>query len=156
MSGVFIIVTDWEYEKSSLLLPTAGGWPHITLFYSGNILKKTNLATLASDTLQNIMVNQAGTLVLEEAKVSTFFHERSGKQRYDVLLHFNSAGKDIVTKLRQEITKTIHLEPGENLSMGDPHVTHSIHWSEADAQSALAKVKDLLPKKVHLTGVNIN
>jgi hypothetical protein len=40
--------------------------------------------------------------------------------------------------------------------MGPPHVTHSIHWSEAEARASLEEVKKHLPLEVTITGYAID
>jgi len=39
MSGVFIVLWDEKYDdRCEVLLPTKGGWPHITVAYTGRKL----------------------------------------------------------------------------------------------------------------------
>jgi len=158
MSGVFLIVTDWNYEHSPVLRPTTGGYPHITLFYSGKFLNSSELAPLASDALEQVMEEKINRCVLkaEDAKLNSFFHERSGKQRYDVLLHLSPADAANIDRLRNRVKQNLPVSLHEKLSMGPPHVTHSIHWTEAEALTSLEEVKKHLPQEVHITGVTID
>jgi len=161
MSGVFLIVAhDDQYENPTVLRSTKGGYPHITLFYSGKSLSQHFLSKLGYETLNSLTLLPRGeprfTLTSENAKLNSFFHERQGKQRYDVLLHLSDEDKELIEELRVIVNPQIGATALRDISMGPPHVTHSIHWIEAEAQAALEEVKKHLPLEITITGYTID
>ena len=100
--------------------------------------------------------NTIFALKAEDAKVNSFFHERAGKQRYDVLLHLSPPGAAYIDKLRNRVKQNLPASAHEKLNMNPPHVTHSIHWTETEALAALEEVRRHLPREVHVTGVTID
>jgi len=160
MSGVFLIVGhDDQYTDATVLRNTSGGYPHITFFYSGKEIDIMGLSDFANQVFTFIQFEKKTNFILapENAQLNSFYHERAGKQRYDVLLHLDAASKSVIEQLRDTIIR--HQIPEElvaKISMGPPHVTHSIHWSEADAQAALDEVRKHLPLTVALTGYTID
>lgn len=52
MSGIFLIVWDEQFnEKSFVLRSTKGGYPHLTIAYTGNHVSKDQLIKTASQVL---------------------------------------------------------------------------------------------------------
>ena len=155
MSGVFLIVAhDEQYDNPTVLRSTSGGYPHIMLFYSGKNIDSNTLVKLAYNTFP--LKKTTFTLTSENAKMNSFHHEKKGKQRYDVLLHLSDEDKDFVQNMRQVVLAQLSDFDRQKLSMNPPHVTHSIHWSEAEAQTALEQVKKHLPLDVTVTGYTID
>jgi len=151
MSGIYLIVTDNKYTDSKVLRPTTGGYPHITVFHSGSHISAAHLKKLASKAL----LMRFYTLTPENAKINTFFHEKQKQQRFDVLLYLDQIGQDEIQSMRQYAYTTLDNSTLGKLSTSPPHVTHSIHWSEAEAQAALEEVKKHLPIKIQTTGFTI-
>ena len=161
MSGIFIAVSDGDDLNSKVLHTTSGGHPHITLFYSGANVPKKALVEMAPTAFVSIVEALPSVRLLpENAKRNIFFHDGQGATRYDVLLHLTDADKEIVNRIRT--LAKLHLEEHEldikenTLSMGDPHITHSIHWNEAEARASLEAVQAHLPLEVQIVGFTID
>ena len=161
MSGVFLIVAhDDQYENPTVLRSTHGGYPHVTLFYSGKHYDMETLYFRGRRAFWEIMQggedNANLLLTAENVKLNSFFHEGKGKQRYDVLLHLDKKGTEMIEKLRSSVLQESKEIFESKLSMGPPHVTHSIHWNEAEARASLEEVKKHLPLEVAITGYTID
>lgn len=157
MSGVFLVVSDDEYDKSKVLRTTSGGYPHITLFYSGKYFTEDILSKLGQCAFDDLLDadETSFSLTKDNAKLNSFFHEKQQQQRYDVLLHLSEEGVQKIEEIRGKI-KALDVNNADSLSMGPPHVTHSIHWSEAEAKAALEQVQEHLPITVKVVGYTID
>lgn len=150
MSGVYAIVWDHrKRDKSPLLRPTSGGYPHITIFHSGS--KKS------VGVLQDSAVAAMGALIMHQVQITSayinmFFHEKTGRTRYDVLLRVDSASQRLISALRKPY------ENDTDVSMGEPHITHRICWSEKEAKETLYNLHEsrLFPYGVTITGVTVD
>lgn len=157
MSGIYFIVeAEGTKPDTSPLQATKGGYPHITLVYTGKRLFPIFLSSVASNCMRDLLNESNGqlptfTLTKEAAKVNEFFEERTGKQRYDVLLGLSQSDQMTIQELRMnyKLVRT-------TFSTHPPHVTHSIHYSQAAADKALSKIKGMLPMVVRMTGVTID
>lgn len=159
MSGVFLIVQETERKPNeSLLQPTRGGYPHITLVYSGSKLSTSDLVITAEmafrrwvqDADQQLPILQ---LEAKDAYVNSFTEERKGvkRERHDVLLRLSEDDTKIVNRLRSLFVSD------NTLSMHPPHVTHSVHYEDkAAAEAALAELKPHLPITVQVTGWTVD
>lgn len=153
MSGIFLIVWDETLRNQSpILKPTRGGWPHITLAYTGSNLGKTALcSTAASITLATLTLGM--TITITEAYVNSFENE-PGHIRHDVLLRI--AENEYIEELRQTFIREKY-ENHKDFSMHDPHVTHAIYESQQSAKTQADYLNQIfLPYKVTLTGITID
>lgn len=77
MSGLYLIV--WDDQPGVFLRPTKGGWPHITMGYSGNNLSKDVLVKHAQDlfkfVLQKVSLDNIPLQLVPE-KLETMFLQK--------------------------------------------------------------------------------
>ena len=161
MSGLFL--TCWDFTKGSwdeALRATKGGWPHITLVYTGRTLEKETLKKLATEAF----VDWADTsFTLTHAYVNSF-QLGSGVWRHDCLLSVDVATKALIKIYREErITQRFPLEVSSKFSMNEPHVTAGIFTTVEEAQACVDSYNKsvvggnppLLPRTIGITGVTI-
>jgi hypothetical protein len=151
MSGIYITVWDDVKEFDRVLKPTRGGWPHVTLAWTGKNVSHDELKEVAKEVVDYWVMKP---LTLGSARVNSFFHEKSGKTRYDVLLVVDEA-KDVETS-RNVLIKTRFPARQHKFNMMEPHVTAKICWSNEEAEEELLRVSEFLPLKVTVTGVTID
>lgn len=152
MSGVYLTLWDEAQRHTSpVLKPTKGGWPHITLAWTGKALDPIELTQIAANcfaewTLRPVTLNRA---------IVTSFEEPQGVMQHRVLIALRDEDADAV-----RATRSRHLAPYHNsdqFAMRDPHISHSIHMTLADAQGTARMLnEDILPYMVKVTGVAIN
>lgn len=149
MSGVYLTVWDPENrENSPILKPTRGGWPHITLAYSGKHLDQSRLVQIAAKAL----TAWAGTNILLETAYVNSFKLDSGEMRHDVLLRVADAHR--IQLAREEYFGG--LRERDQLHMGEPHVTHGIYTTRAEAEAVAAALNaNHLPRRIVVDGVTI-
>jgi hypothetical protein len=155
MSGIFLSVWSNVPTEESVLKTTSGGYPHITLFYSGKgTVEPDELADFGCQVLKN---GYARKMRIVGAYVNSFFHERKGKQRYDVLMKLDENTMEWIQATRVESRKRFG-PVAEKFSMVSPHVTHAIFWSREDAEACLADLEKRLVDdfEVEFAGYSIN
>ena len=151
MSGVYLTVWDENKEFDRVLKPTSGGWPHVTLAWTGKNLSHDELKNVAREVVDYWFMRP---LTLSKAYVNTFFHEKSGKERHDVLLVVDEEKQ--IEASRDVLLRTSFPERQHKFAMRDPHVTAKICWSKEEAEAELARISEKLPIKVTVTGVTID
>ena len=151
MSGVYLIVWDNHKSFDRVLNPTSGGWPHITLAYTGKNLNFDELREVAKESLHYWLMKQ---VTLVKAEVNSFFHEKSGKERHDVLLIVQEQ-KEIEAS-RDSLLRTRFPTRQEKFNMRQAHVTAKILWSKEEAEAEAARLNALMPLSVTVTGVTID
>lgn len=153
MSGLFL--TCWDFNKDvpgTILKPTKGGWPHITLVYTGKTLNVDTLKVFAGEAF-NKWVDTSFTLT--HAYVNSFQLD-SGEWRHDCLLAVDPATTVEIQQYRQEsIVARFSRETSSKFSMNDPHVTAGIFNTREAAQALVNSYKTLLPRVIGITGVTI-
>ena len=160
-SGVFLIVSNFADARArSLLTSTYGGYPHITLVYTG-AGTSIKLAALGARVLEASLdadnTPRRLTLRADDVRVNTFEHAKSGRTRSDVLIALSAADAGFIERLRDQ-----HVKPqagAGTLVMREPHITQSIHWSAAAANEEAAEVRAALrakPLDVYITGFTID
>lgn len=162
MSGVFLIVEEKDRKPDeSLLQATRGGYPHVTLVYTKQPdLKPTHLFIIGMTAISQWSLKHCNgqlpelLLLAENAHVNSFYEERTQKQRYDVLLGLRKADNAIVESLRKDLV-TPMLDTTHAV-MRAPHVTHSIHYNEEDAEETLKTLHSHMPIAVNMTGFTID
>jgi hypothetical protein len=160
MSGIFFTVAE-EGRKppESLLQATRGGYPHVTLVYTGKQMALQDLLGAAERAFSDWITLGSGSgktlprfaLSAEHAYVNAFFEERTNSWRYDVLLGLAPDDTAIVERLRRN-----HIGKDASYSMHPPHVTSSIHYSRQAADSALATIRAQMPVIVTVTGYTLD
>lgn len=153
MSGIYLTV--WDNEKkheSPVLCPTKGGWPHITLAYTGNHLTKGELVATATQVLQAWMLE---TVFLTEARVNSF-QDRPGHTSHDVLMATNRV--EDLEQLRQTYLRDAYPpEVHGQFNMRPLHVTYGIYEDRAEAERVADRLnREVLPYSVAVTGVTID
>ena len=163
MSGIFFTVTEeTRNPDKSIIRPTRGGYPHVTLVYTGKKVGVHKLSAIASDAFITWMEDsRTGTFALpklvltsENAHINSFYEERSKSNRFDVLLGLTVKDIETVKMLRTEFVGTG--PETKEYSMHPPHVTHSIHYTRKDAEAALASICAEMPITVMVTGYTID
>lgn len=151
MSGVYLIVWDENAkEHSDLLKVTKGGYPHITVAYTGKLIPKNVLLEISSALFSKWALVK---VLFVKATVNSFFESSTGKIRHDVLLLIDKS--DEIEKNRDEFFRG--LPSSELFSMQNPHVTHGIYYDEAKAKEIADAINaDILPYEVVVTGVTID
>jgi hypothetical protein len=150
MSGIFLIVwNDTDKDKCAVLKPTKGGYPHITVAYTGKNLSQEALVSLSTEIFSEWALKN---VTLKRAYVNSFKPE-NGPTRHDVLI-------EIGEMQAVEDTRTRYLRGLSNhnkFSMNAPHVTHAIYSDLAEAENTVEQLnKFCLPLIVHVTGVSID
>lgn len=146
MSGIFLTVEETGSKPNeSVLKATKGGYPHITLVYTGTHVPAVKLIDIGSAVVKTLAKSDhlEFSLPLNYAAVNEFFESKTGKQRYDVLLHLSDSG----VKCIDDIRDACNLVKPE-YSTNPPHVTHSIHYDKASAEAALASLASHAPSIV--------
>jgi hypothetical protein len=151
MSGIYLTVWDDVKQFDRVLKPTKGGWPHITLAWTGKNLTAPELTTVAKEALNYWVLHP---ITLSHARVNTFFHEGEGKERHDVLLIVEEK-KEVETS-RDVLLRTAFPARQHKFNMMEPHVTAAILWSKEEAEAALAEISEHLPLTVEVNGVTID
>lgn len=158
MSGVFLIVSNFDDARvADVLHHTAGGYPHITVVYTGKA-PRLDLASVAHSVFKATLAQgndlQRLTLRAKHVRVNSFFHEKSQRTRHDVLIDLDVVGTGIVARVRELLPPPF--KDGGLRVMREPHVTHSIHESSASAEEAAAELRAKLPLDVFITGATID
>lgn len=153
MSGVYLIVWDDNDEFDRVLKPTRGGWPHITLAYTGKHLAEHELKIVAARAFDAWCMKK---VTLDKAVVNSFHHEKTCKTRYDVLLNLSEAGVYDINASRSEFLCKPFPDRQEGFFMREPHVTAKICWTEDEAKAECDRINALLPITVTITGVTID
>jgi len=151
MSGVYLILWDEDTrDKSAVLKPGKGGWPHITLVHTGKELPSSELVQIIQRSFPEWAMK---SVTLTSACVSSF-EEKPGIMRHDVLIALSSVDQAAV-----QSTRDAYLRPCKNshkFTMRIPHVTHSSHTALEFAESSAQYLNELhLPRQVLVTGMTI-
>jgi hypothetical protein len=152
MSGIYLIVWDNSAaDRSPILKPTKGGYPHITLAYTGNHMDMQDLCSTAAGLFETC-ANRSVTCI--SAYVNSF-EEKPGKMRHDVLLRLSEKDTAWIEELRYDSMQT-H-SGWRNFSMKPAHVTHGIYETAEEAEKvATALNAAYLPATVTVTGITID
>lgn len=153
MSGIFLSVWPVNIDKLSLLQPTKGGWPHVTLFYSGSYFSVDTLVNSGFKVFQNCVKTQL-TLRPENVVVNEFVEGSTNKTRYDVLMRLDNDGVNFINKQ----LGVLGVRDNDNVFTSYPHITHSIHYTRESAENTQQQVKSQLKDNliVEITGYTID
>lgn len=147
MSGVFLIVWDpVARDASPVLRTTSGGYPHITLVYTGGAVGRSVLYHFSSSLVSVFMFDE---ITLTHAFVNSF--EKNGQMRHDVLL-----GIDEASDKKVRTTCAVFEKATKMAFDNTPHVTHGIYDTPEAAEAARAAVSAHLPRTVQITGFTID
>lgn len=151
MSGLYLTVWDDHKPFDRVLQPTKGGWPHITLAYTGKHVSVDDLKTFSTKMVDHWVMQE---ITLDKAYVNSFQYD-SGEWRHDCLLQVDAETFDKVKQYREEILKK-EFQNSEKFSMNDPHVTAGIYSSAEEAKIHVDRLNNILPIKVTITGITID
>lgn len=150
MSGIYLTVWDDVKEFDRVLNPTKGGWPHVTLAWTGKKVSHRELKSVAKEVIDYWLMEP---LTLTKARVNTFFHEGEGKERHDVLLLVEETEKISLFRAAHIVKRFPDRQ--KHFNMMEPHVTIGWCWSKEGAQAEVDRINELLPIQVTVTGVTI-
>lgn len=159
MSGVFLTVNQVDANPDkSMLRPTKGGYPHVTLVYSGSAFPASTLCGIGYMSLSKLIQDSPTglptlTLLPENVYINSFFEEKTQATRYDVLIGLSPSDSTMIEKLRDDYVRS---HTGGDLSMNAPHITHAIYYSESLAKFAKDEVVEMLPLDVTIVGFTID
>lgn len=152
MSGLYLII--WSKKFDTLLQPTKGGYPHITVAHTGKNLTVDQLKQEAKTLIDIFVMNE---IVLVKAHVNSFIlDERNTPNvswRHDVLVTIaeNKSIEVFREYLREQYTDIV-----DKFNMRDIHVTLKTCDTREEAYEFCATVNDkLLPRVVTITGITI-
>lgn len=159
MSGIYLIVWDDDItgiqDSKPILGVTKGGYPHITIAYTGKHLSISELKSTAVKIFKEVVMSE---VTIKEAYVNSFYNEKLGRERHDVLLKLSDEDNTNIKSWREHLTSSYsnHSE----FSMIDPHITAitdcpSILEAEEYAKSFNSTYLHK-PMKLTITGVTID
>ena len=151
-SGVYLVVSNFDDPAvATTLLPTKGGYPHVTLLYAGSSTTY-NLGDIAATVMRTISAcNVLHDVVLspDNVTLSSFTESSTQRERHDVLITLTVDDTAWINELRTQLCA------GMQVTMREPHVTHSIHYDKDTAEAAAATLRAQLPLTVFVTGVTV-
>lgn len=151
MSGIYLIVwNNTAKDKCFVLKPTKGGYPHITLAYTGKQVKPSELVKTASLVLgQWALAN----ITCTRAYVNSF-KPANGPMRHDVLIEIGET--TAIENTRTTFLRDVYPD-ADKFSMHNPHITHAIFDNLVEAEARVEELnKNCLPLIVQVTGVTID
>lgn len=155
MSGVFLIVWDEKRkDETPVLRPTAGGWPHITLYYSGNVLSHDCLLTCAQSAMRQLV---GKTITFSSVRLNSF-EKSPGNVVHYVLLDLDEKSAAAIETARTESLSDASVSETQRskIFMRVPHVSYQISDSRAEAEKARLHLEEYLPYSVTITGATID
>lgn len=150
MSGWFMTVWDRQSPYDVILRPTSGGWPHVTIAYTGTHVSPRELKKVATVLLGLWAWTD---VTLDRATVHSFMLEHGGDMRHDVVVGIAEEKEVLLTR---EFIKTRFPDTHQTFVMAAPHVTVGIFSSREDAEQRAQEINQLLPRQLRVTGVTID
>jgi len=148
MSGVYLTVWDEGKVFDDIIRPTPAGWPHLTIAWTGKTLSAEALRGLGCKVLEEWVMH---SLTLSKAILNTFTHEKTGKQRFDILLVVDE--HEEIENTRERLFIRAFPLACDQFRMRTPHITARVCWSKKEAERELAYISKRLPLTVVVTGV---
>lgn len=167
MSGVFLVVWDFtkdpvtrESKYDEILKNTKGGYPHITLFYSGKHINKDDLKHFSHDCFDDWVTDTEIYIVSAYVNSFQLGDGQDAKWRHDCLLKVDDTTAVRVKNYREDNVRSYFGEEiSAKLSMHPPHITAGIHWTKKDAQEHVNSINGILaekgPRAVKIIGITI-
>ena len=151
MSGIYLIVwNNTDKDKCRVLKPTKGGYPHITLAYTGKNLSVEDLVKTAQQVFAKFAQQN---ITLTKAYVNSF-KPSNGPMRHDVLIELKET--DLIEGARKLFLQDAYAN-SQTFSMNKPHVTHGIFTEQEEAEKIATWLNQaFLPLNVVITGVTID
>lgn len=148
MSGLFLTVwDDAARDRSPVLRTTSSGYPRITVLHAGKGCRPEELVAYFGTLMYQFL---SWHLTATDANIQSC--DRDGRTRYDVVLSLDALTR---TRIREAHAR---LPPylGVTAACIEPGITHSTHWSLADAEAARVAVKRHLPyDQLRVTGLTL-
>ena len=140
-----------DNDNSPVLRTTKGGYPHITIAYTGKLLSSDDLTEFGMAIFSILSLNR---VTLERAHVNSFTTGR-GYERHDVLVSLAEGDAACIEKMRDHVRTKC--ENADKFSMQPAHVTHGIYDTLEEAEAAAKALNDKnLPYEVQITGFTID
>lgn len=151
VSGVFLTLWDDAVDDPSLspLQPTGGGYPHVTVVYTGHQVDQDDLMSTGQYALY-VALNRR--IRLTGARVNSFIKD-DGTARHDVLLDVDPDSTDVIRHLRERFALDF---PDVNVVARDPHVTVGIFPTREAAMVHAERVRTSLPLEARVVGVTLD
>ena len=144
----FTVRSDWD---APILPVSAGGPPHITVYFTGQHLSDLQLKN-AAIRLYSTYVGRP--LTLTEVKPSVFIKEDTGKTRHDILLKLDPSTSMDVKEARVEIDSMFpHIK--EKFIGREPHVTVESTYDKEEFKEKFKLWTERMPIKAKIIGINI-
>ena len=156
MSGVYLIVDTSSEFKSDILKPTKGGWPHVTVAWTGKHLSERLLAMTGSQVFNQ--VDKKEEFQLTSSYVNSF-QKSDGTWRHDVLMGVDEHLSEFIDSCRNVFFIPSCSMPKEmvaKFNMQKPHVTHGIYNTKEKAELASKQLNEMLPINISITGFTID
>ena len=142
MPGLYLVLRDTEGKTlDEVLRVTQGGPPHVTVAYTGKRLGDGELIRAGMVALGSVVRK---SIVLQSVSVNTFFHEKMGCHRHDVLLGIDP---ELIVNLRKQLFDGV-----KDIIMRKPHVTVGTFALRAEADAEAKRISTLLPRSVSIVG----
>ncbi len=145
MSGVFLIV----WERNLILQTTSGGYPHVTMFYSGDSINVPHLMLYAERAFSMTVMHD---IELSSARIDPVETKRGLK--YYVLLDITDT--TLLDSVQAFLMSTIPEEMEGKVFARKPHVTYKICDTREEANDCFIDISQSLPLKARITGVTID
>jgi hypothetical protein len=152
MPGIYLLLSDSK-TKDAVLKPTEIGPSHITLAHTGKNLTTQQLAELVPEIARDWM---GKSIFLTQPRINTFFHERKGKERYDLLIDTTEETQEEIRETREKYLVSRFPELYTTFNMRVPHVTARIYWNKESVHEAFKQVADYVPLAVTVTGIALD
>ena len=153
--GVFFIVSGATEKAQEEFRRTRSGDPHITVFYCKKKIPVSTLVDVGSKCFATSIFQTALRSVLLTAdNVSTTkeFEESTGRVRCDVHVYLDEDTNKCIENLRNVCIQSL----GSDMIMfNKPHITHSVHYNEKEAQNAANALRIRMPLTMWITGFTV-
>jgi hypothetical protein len=153
MSGIFLVVWDTiRNHLSPVLHTTKGGYPHVTIAYTGKEVSVTSLKEVAAQIFSEWCLEN---ITLARAEVNSF-EDRAGHMRHDVLFILSAENQTEIEETREVFLKKKFANHTQ-FFMRTPHVTYGIYEERGEAEKVAQELNvRYLPYSVVVTGVTID
>jgi hypothetical protein len=153
MSGIFLTVwDDTNKDLSPVLRTTKGGYPHVTVAYTGKELSIASLKEVGAQIFSKWCLE---IIFLVRAEVNSF-EDRPGHIRNDVLLILSVENQAEIEETREVFLRK-KFANHRNFFMRTPHVTYGIYEERGEAEKVAQELNAKhLPRSVVVTGVTID
>ena len=155
-SGIFLVVRDIHHPEGTeqALQPTTGGYPHITVAYTGDSVTAEDMRRFTADAYSSLVSHHVS---LSTIRINTFTPE-GGTERHDVLLDVDKEHCDFNSKVqavRERLTNRLIGSQTKPI-MRDLHVTAKICGNRFEAAEYARELANRMPITVEVTGITVD